>query len=232
MKTNTKTNTALANALIKNSKNTVNYINGKDFIGYDNFIANMNNCFYAYYLALDNNEKSENITEKENACYQSLRLFLDFVGNINGAKIKANAPTINNENGERSTLFNDCLSFCHCQKVNVIDKDLQALIDKKKDLSKQARNFLNLEKMKDYKAVEKQIESVKNEIATLKAIDNTAVFRTQQASNKVFAKNFEIRLRQVIVKQSAKTVEEMQAEKNARKQAKKARQQTSTSNNK
>lgn len=210
----------IAKQLVKNADYCNAYIAKKDFPEFYTYMESLNNAFYAYYIELEKDgEKADEL--KEN-CFQLLRNFLSAVGKVNGDTIKCGAKT-----GENSTLFLDCVAYCHKQYKSVKSTALASAICNKSVEMKNASKALEKGDINAYKAHKAKADEYAKEIATLQAKKGNATKATTRATVTGFARAFEERLRAVMLSQLSKTPEQIKAEKDKLNAERKARRNAS-----
>ena len=223
MKKNTlKLESKLAKKLVENSRYCNRYIDKKEFAEFMPFMESLNNSFYAYYLEVE--KDGAKVAELENTCFQTLRNFLSAVGKVNGANIKAGSKT-----GDNSTLFLDCVAFCHKSKKRVKNADLASVLCEKKSALKSAKESLEKDDIKAYKAHTAKAKELTKKAEELQAVADNADKMTAKNSVNAFARLFEERLRSVIIGQLSQSEEELQAEKARLNAERKARRKASES---
>lgn len=206
----------LAKKLVENASYCNVYINGKDFPEYTKYMESLNNTFYGYYVAIEKDDSKAD--ELKESCFQLLRNFLSAVGKVNGQPIKCGAKT-----GENSTLFLDCVAYCHKQYKSVKSTALAHAISEKSIEMKKANKALEDNDIKGYKASKAKADEWQKEISALQAKKGNATKATTRATATAFARAFEERLRAVIIGQLSKSPEELQAEKDKLNAERKAR---------
>ncbi len=218
--TEMKLETTIAKELVKNVNYCNRYIDKKAYPQFFNFMETLNNCFYDYYCEIE--KDGEKVTEKENACFQNLRNLLNAIGKVNGFNIKAGTKT-----GDNSTLFLDCVAYCHKAKKRVKDTKLASLICDKKSVAKEMKKAYENNDFKTHKALNEKTKAIQKEIDEIQAKSGKADLMTTQNSVSAFAKAFEIRLRSVMVKQLSQSIDEIKAEKEKLNAERKARRNAS-----
>lgn len=216
MKNTLKLESKLAKTLVENANYCNRYINEKDFNGYKQYMDTLNTSFYAYYLEVE--KDGEKVKDFENTCFQNLRNFLAFVGKVNGVNIKAGSKT-----GDNSTLFLDCVAFCHKTKKRVKSTALASLICERKSLLTTAKSCLEKDDIKGYKANNEKAKAVTKQIDELQAKSGNADKMSVKQSVNAFSRLFEERLRMVIIGQLSQSEEELKAEKEKLNAERKAR---------
>lgn len=236
-KNTTKANemTKIAKLLETNSHYAKKFVNKDNFAQFDQWKKCNNDllvAFYSLYVAKDRKAPQEEIDKATKKAYETLTTMLHFIGKVNGFYITTDATTTT-EIGTMSTLFDDCLAFSH---RFVTDKHykLQLVETQKRNDEKLLKQYEKQNGV-DKECIEElanNIETLQEKINKLYDTKDMAVIGVSVSSLTSFMHNFEKRVRQVMQNQLAKSFEEIQAERKAKEEERKARRNKSKSNKK
>lgn len=193
----------------------------EEFSKWETLTANCLNAFYAFYAKSNNGTFDK---ELHNATFESLTSLLHYVGKVNGAFIPCDYAT-KDENEKASTLYVDMLSFCwkyttaKGTEIQILESRIRnnnTLIEKYEKASTETAK-------KSILAMQLENESLKEELATLYNTRDKAHTEKGKNSPSDFRKKLEKDLQVIIAERLMKTEEEVQAERKAREEERKAR---------
>ena len=221
MSNNEKTNvtTTLANALVYNNrfataKITAEQLGAENFAEWKKVVSALHRASYAVYCQCENNGmKVESSTVDKSGIYDAMRLVLTALGEINGHKLYANEETaiaLVSYAGRRGNVDAPELQFC-----------ISCISNAKKELA--LAKEINGYNPEAIKALEERIETLTAQKAELLATADMRHKQPTKTSEGAFRLDLEHYLARVIVGQLAKTLEELDAEELARKEARKAK---------
>ena len=219
--TNEKTNvtTTLANALVYNNrfataKLTADQLGAEEFATWKKLVEGLHRACYAVYAQCENSGmKVENSTVDKSEIYNAMRVVLAALGDIKGHKLYANEETaiaLVSYAGRRGNVDAPELQFC-ISRISNAKKEL-ALAEKINGYNPQA-----IQALKD------NIDTLTAEKAELLATADMRHKQPTKTSDSAFRLDLEHYLARVITGQLAKTLEELDAEELARKEARKAK---------
>ena len=214
-----KVTTTLANALVYNNrfataKVTAEQLGAEDFATWKGLVSALHRAAYSVYVQCENNGmKVENTSVDKSGIYDAMRVVLTALGEVNGHKLYANEETaiaLVSYAGRRGNKDAPELQFC-----------LSRISNAKKELALAEQiNGYNPEAIAELKA---RIEELTAEKAELLATADMRYKQPTKTSDGAFRLDLEHYLARVIVGQLAKTLEELDAEELARKEARKAK---------
>lgn len=210
-------NTALINALVENNRFVGHKITsvqlGDDFPVWKKKIETLHRSAYAVYAYCENNDlKTEDISVDKSPVFDALRDILAFIGDVNGHKLYANDALVLNiitYSGKRGNADSNVLA-------DVIDSI-------KYENTKLARENKAPNGKEDYIAsIEARIAELEEQRDTLLEQPDNRIKAPTMTSPISFRSDVERRIARAIVGQQAKSLEELDAEETARKEARKA----------
>lgn len=218
---NEKTNvtTTLANALVYNNrfataKLTADQLGAEEFATWKKLVEGLHRAAYSVYVQCENSGmKVENTTVDKSGIYDAMRVVLTALGEVNGHKLYANEETaiaLVSYAGRRGNVDAPELQFC-ISRISNAKKEL-ALAEKINGYNPEA-----IQALKD------NIETLTAEKAELLATVDMRHKQPTKTSDSAFRLDLEHYLARVITGQLAKTLEELDAEELARKEARKAK---------
>jgi hypothetical protein len=221
MSNNEKTNvtTTLTNALVYNNrfataKLTADQLGAESFDQWKKFVSSLHRVCYDVYAKCENSGmKVESTSVDKSAIYDGIRAVLAALGDVNGHKLYANeetAITLVSYAGRRGNKDAPELQFC-LSRINNAKKEL-ALAEKINGYNPEA-----IQELKD------RIDELNAEKAELLATADMRYKQPTMTSESAFRLDLEHYLARVIAGQMAKTLEELDAEEAARKEARKAK---------
>jgi hypothetical protein len=221
MSNNEKINatTTLANALVFNNrfataKLTADQLGAEEFATWKKLVMGLHRACYAVYVQCENSGmKVESSTVDKSAIYDAMRVVLAALGEVNGHKLYANEETaiaLVSYAGRRGNVDAPELQFC-ISRISNAKKEL-ALAEKINGYNPEA-----IQALKD------NIDTLTAEKAELLATVDMRHKQPTKTSDSAFRLDFEHYLARVITGQMAKTLEELDAEELARKEARKAK---------
>ena len=221
MSKNEKTNvtTTLAEALVYNNrfataKITAEQLGAENFATWKQLVSALHRAAYSVYVQCENSGmKVESTSVDKSAIYDNIRIVLNALGEVNGRKLYANEETaiaLVSYAGRRGNVDAPELQYC-----------ISCISNAKKELALAEQiNGYNPEAIK---ALKERIETRTAEKSELLATADMRYKQPTKTSESAFRLDLEHYLARVIVGQLAKTLEELDAEELARKEARKAK---------
>lgn len=209
--------TTLANALVYNNRFATAKLNAEQlgaegFAEWKAIASNLHKASYAVYCQCENSGmKVESTSVDKSAIYDGIRVVLNALGEVNGQKLYANEETaiaLVSYAGRRANKDAPELQFC-LSRISNAKKEL-ALAEKINGYNPEA-----------IEAIKANIEVLLAEKAVLLATVDMRYKQPTMTSESAFRLDLEHYLARVITGQLAKTPEELLAEAEARKQARK-----------
>lgn len=220
--TNEKTNvslTTLADALVYNNrfataKLTADQLGAESFDQWKKFVSALHRVCYSVYAQCENSGmKVESTSVDKSAIYDGIRVVLSALGEVNGRKLYANeetAITLVSYAGRRANKDAPELQFCQ-----------SCISNAKKELT--LAEEINGYNPDAIQALKDRIATLTDEKAKLLATADMRYKQPTMTSESAFRLDLEHYLARVIAGQMAKTLEELDAEALARKEARKAK---------
>lgn len=216
---NKKVTTTLAEALVYNNrfataKLTADQLGAESFDQWKKFVSTLHRVCYAVYAQCENSGmKVESTSVDKSAIYDGIRAVLTALGDINGHKLYANeetAITLVSYAGRRGNVDAPELQFCQ-----------SCISNAKKELA--LAEQINGYNPESIKALKERIETLTEEKTKLLRTADMRHKQPTMTSESAFRLDLEHYLARVIAGQMAKTLEELDAEEAARKEARKAK---------
>lgn len=212
------TTTNLQNVLVYNNrfanvKISAEQISAESFAEWKTLVSNLHRAAYKVYALCENSGmKVESASVNKSEVFEALRAILEAIGNVNEHKLYANAEaaiTIISYSGKRSNVDAPELQLCK-SRINNAKKELKL------------SGCLNGISADYISNLEQNLTTLEAEKETLMATADMCHKQPTKTSDNAFRLDLEHFLARVITGQLAKTLEELDAEEAARKEARKA----------
>ena len=218
MSKNVTTTTALVDCIVDNNrfatrKLTAEQLGAENFRNWKDLIADLHRVAYIAYSECENNDLAIDSANIDlSPIFNSLRTILAQFGEVNGHKLSANA--------ELATLI---IGYSG-KRANADSPELQLVNSKIRNRTKELAEYENTNGVnpESIKALKDELAELKDKKSELLEEPDNRIKKPTRTSTDMFRLEVEHRLARVVAEQKAKTWEELEAEAEAKRQARRA----------